>query len=88
MAVRHFHQHSIYAGLSQTQVYNQLPPMLLTLTCAAKIADGHLTASHGEVFGDFPAYQYLNTVLDGYDNEKKSVRSLSITAHARWKLIK
>ena len=68
-----------------SQVFNQFPAMLLTLTCAGKILDGHLTPSYGDVFGDFPAYQYLNTQLDGYDNDKKTVPSLSITANARWK---
>jgi hypothetical protein len=76
MAVRHYHQHTIYAGLSQGQVFERFPSMLLTVTAMGKIVDERLATSRGEIFRSFASYKYFVAQFEQYDAERKSVLTL------------
>jgi hypothetical protein len=69
MTVRCYHQHTIYTGLSQGQVFDRFPSMLLTITTMVNIVDERLAPSRGEIFRSFPSYKYFLAPLEQYDAE-------------------
>ena len=63
MTIRYYHQYNIYAGLSDGQVLEKLPPMLLTVTTLVKIVDDGLAVSRSEIFGPYP-YKYFIVLFE------------------------